>query len=361
MEFQGSDGYLKKQWRLIAKGELGYIPAKHIVSALPEEGERPSSTHKKITVDGWDREDEEEVRSHPTSRRQLERLHQTFRTTLLMCTAALPQFGNLKVTKAELDNWYDWFYGEDIAGRRPPSTRWCTRAPPSPMPSRISGATSSSGNERSMSTSTGRRRRGRTRARHLRCGRLSGRSRRRGGKAPGPRGRPGPSRRARAARGSPPTPPQFHGRTTGLSRIPKGWRTAEISTSTTSARDRAAVPTTARSGRMGGCVMPPHRSMRHRHALTFPSTFPSDRRPLRIGPVASQSQLGSQATSARVHTEGESGEAVLSDEEGLLQGATGPSTEEEERSQPGHSRRAEASLSPAPTEAVGRPPRETQR
>ena len=117
LEFQGSDGYLKKQWRLIAKGELGYIPAKHIVSALPEEGERPSSTHKKITVDGWDREDEEEVRSHPTSRRQLERLHQTFRTTLL---AALPQFGNLKVTKAELDDWYDWFYGEDIAGRRPP-------------------------------------------------------------------------------------------------------------------------------------------------------------------------------------------------------------------------------------------------
>ena len=90
------------------------------MSALPEEGERPSSTHKKITVDGWDREDEEEVRSHPTSWRQLERLHQTFRTTLLMCTAALPQFGNLKVTKAELDDWYDWFYGEDIAGRRPP-------------------------------------------------------------------------------------------------------------------------------------------------------------------------------------------------------------------------------------------------
>ena len=45
--------------------------------------------------------------------------------------------------------------------------------------SKISGATSSS----SMSTSAGRRRRGRTRARHLRCGRLSGRSRRRGGKA----------------------------------------------------------------------------------------------------------------------------------------------------------------------------------
>ena len=30
------------------------FPAKQIVSALPEEGERPSSTHKKITVDGWE-------------------------------------------------------------------------------------------------------------------------------------------------------------------------------------------------------------------------------------------------------------------------------------------------------------------
>ena len=117
LEFQGSDGYLKKQWRMIGKGELGYIPAKNIVSALPKEGERPSSTHKKIMVDGWEREDEEEVRSHPTSRRQLERLHLP---SLLTCTAALPQFGNLKVTKEELDDWYAWFYGEDIAGRKPP-------------------------------------------------------------------------------------------------------------------------------------------------------------------------------------------------------------------------------------------------
>ena len=38
LEFQGSDGYLKKQWRLIAKGELGYIPAKHIVSAPGRRG-----------------------------------------------------------------------------------------------------------------------------------------------------------------------------------------------------------------------------------------------------------------------------------------------------------------------------------
>ena len=163
LEFQGSDGYLKKQWRMIGKGELGYIPAKHIVSALPEE----AFIHPQEDHGGRLGQDEEEVRSHPTSR-----LHLTFRTTLLMCTAALPQFGNLRVTKEELDDWYAWFYGEDIAGRKPPPsdttcclqsamhgarfTRWCTRAPLSPKPSRTSGATSSSGNGRSMSTSTGR-------------------------------------------------------------------------------------------------------------------------------------------------------------------------------------------------------------
>ena len=182
LEFQGSDGYLKKQWRLIAKGELGYIPAKHIVSALPEEGERPSSTHKKITVDGWDREDEEEVRSHPTSWRQLERLRLTFRTTLLMCTAALPQFGNLKVTKGELAGRTS--LAGSLPRATPPccsqsamhgarSTRWCTKAPLSPRPSRISGATEKP---------------------------------KKGGKGSCPRGRPGPSRRARAARASPQHP-----------------------------------------------------------------------------------------------------------------------------------------------------------
>ena len=100
------------------QGRIGLHPGKTHRERAPGRRGTPF-IHKKITVDGWDREDEEEVRSHPTSWRQLERLHQTFRTTLLMCTAALPQFGRLKVTKEELDDWYAWFYGEDIAGRKP--------------------------------------------------------------------------------------------------------------------------------------------------------------------------------------------------------------------------------------------------
>ena len=275
---------------MIAKGELGYIPAKHIVSALPEEGERPSSTHKKITVDGWDREDEEEVRSHPTSRRQLERLHQTFRTTLRMCTAALPQFGNLKVTKAELDDWYDWFYGEDIAGRRPPPSDttllFAERNAWRKIHEMVHQGTTLSDALKNI--------RGdflfwqREVYEHLNRAPEKGKNK---GKAPGvadsvgeaeeggKRRLPsGPARskpKGKGGKGKSPNSPSVPWRD---HRIPKGWRTAEIITSTTSARDRAAVPTTARSGRMGGCVMPPHRSMRHRHALTFPS----DRRPLRV-------------------------------------------------------------------------------
>ena len=141
------------------------------------------------------------MRSHPTSWRQLERLHQTFRTTLLMCTAALPQFGNLKV---ELDDWYDWFYGEDIAGRRPPPSDTTLLFAERNVHEMVHQGTTLSDAlknirgdflfwQREVYEHLNRA----PKARHLRCGRLSGRSRRRGGKAPCPRGRPGPSRRAR--------------------------------------------------------------------------------------------------------------------------------------------------------------------
>ena len=109
--------------------------------------------------------------------------------------------------------------------------------------------------------------------------------------------------------------------------LPKGWRTAEIITSTTSARDRAAVPTTARSGRMGGCVMPPHRSMRHRHALTFPS----DRRPPSLSwDQCESAQRGGEPSPPEPQRKADrAGEArTASDGGGLLQGATGPGTDD---------------------------------
>ena len=117
---QGSEAFLKRQYRFCSKGEIGYIQAKHIISALPEEGERPIKTRRKVSVDGWEKEEEEEERAAPTTRRQLERLRLVFRNTLLMCIAAFPQFPQFDLTKEDMDSFYDWFYGPAVAGRRPP-------------------------------------------------------------------------------------------------------------------------------------------------------------------------------------------------------------------------------------------------
>ena len=115
---QGSEACLKRQYRFCSKGEIGHIQVKHIISALPEEGERPLKTRRKVSVDGWEKEEEEE-RAAPTTRRQLERLHLVFRNTLLMCMAAFPQFPQFDLTKEDMDAFYDWFYGPKVAGRRP--------------------------------------------------------------------------------------------------------------------------------------------------------------------------------------------------------------------------------------------------
>ena len=119
-----SDSFLKKQFRYCAKGEIGYFAPKHIISALPEEGERPTKSHRKFTVDGFEKEEEEEERANPQTRRQLERMHMVFRNNLLMCTLAFPQFQQFDITKSDLDEWYDWFYGPSIAGRRPPPSEF---------------------------------------------------------------------------------------------------------------------------------------------------------------------------------------------------------------------------------------------
>eukprot|EP00434_Breviolum_minutum_P001097 symbB.v1.2.000961.t1/scaffold39.1/size394969/5 len=116
---QGSDALLRRQYKFCSKGEIGFIHSKYIISALPEEGERPIKTRKKITVDGWEKEEEEEERAAPTTRRQLERLHLVFRNTLLMCLAAFPQFPQFNLTKEDLDSFYDWFYGPELGGRLP--------------------------------------------------------------------------------------------------------------------------------------------------------------------------------------------------------------------------------------------------
>ena len=112
LEDQGSDALLKKQFKLCAQGEVGWIASKYIISALPDQDERPIKTSKKVTVDGWEKEEEEETRKLPTTRRQLEHMHLVFRTNLLMAILSFPSMPKLNITHWDLQDWYRWFWGK---------------------------------------------------------------------------------------------------------------------------------------------------------------------------------------------------------------------------------------------------------
>ena len=69
LETQGSDALLRRQYRFVRRGEIGFIQVKHLVSALPEEGERPTTTSNRFTLDGFEGTEEEEIRANPATRR----------------------------------------------------------------------------------------------------------------------------------------------------------------------------------------------------------------------------------------------------------------------------------------------------
>jgi hypothetical protein len=119
MEIQGSDALLKTQFRHCSQGTIGFIPAKHLVSFFPEEGEQPFKRRRLALSNSFIRDEEEEERQQPQNRRQLERMHQVFQTSLLMCLFAFPQFQQFNVSKQDMDSWYSWFHGPAMASRDP--------------------------------------------------------------------------------------------------------------------------------------------------------------------------------------------------------------------------------------------------
>ena len=74
--------------------------SRRIISALPEVDERPVKTRRRATVDGWEKEEEDEERVAPATRSQLEQMHLVFRNTLVMRTQAFPQYAHFD---ADLD------------------------------------------------------------------------------------------------------------------------------------------------------------------------------------------------------------------------------------------------------------------
>ena len=81
--------------------------------------ERPIKTKRQLTVNGWEREEEDEERKAPTTREQLTRAHTVFRNSLLMCIISFPQFAHFDAKYQDLEEWYSFFWGKDIADREP--------------------------------------------------------------------------------------------------------------------------------------------------------------------------------------------------------------------------------------------------
>jgi hypothetical protein len=119
MDLQGSDHYMGLQYKACTKGEIGYFTNKQIVSYLPEQGEIQQRKKRRTDNDGVTREFEEEERHDPTTIEQWKRQMTVFKNTLLMCTWAFPQFSQFNVTKTDMDEFYDFIYGSEIATRTP--------------------------------------------------------------------------------------------------------------------------------------------------------------------------------------------------------------------------------------------------
>ena len=114
LEEQGSDTFLKKQFKYCLKGEIGFFTSRQIISLLPEREDRPIKKRKTL-VQALEGDDEEESRANPTTVRQLQRTHTVFTTNLLMCTFAFPQFSQLEVEKTDVEDFYSWLYGHQLA------------------------------------------------------------------------------------------------------------------------------------------------------------------------------------------------------------------------------------------------------
>lgn len=119
LEEQGSDHLLRKQYRFCMRGEIGFIHSRHLVAYLPESDERPTKRQKRTILAGLVTEEEEEERQNPTTYRQLDRMMTVFKINLLMCTGAFSQFRQFDATLTDLNSFYNWFNGPDIAGRSP--------------------------------------------------------------------------------------------------------------------------------------------------------------------------------------------------------------------------------------------------
>eukprot|EP00971_Amphidinium_carterae_P244857 4861522-Amphidinium_carterae.1 len=112
LENQGSDQFLGKLFKDIAKGTLGFYPLTKIQPYLPEVEPQRSKKRKAEESD----EDEDPPSSWESWRHRL----LVWRTSLLMVITAHPHHGHLQVDQSDLEAFYAFLDGPEISRRSPP-------------------------------------------------------------------------------------------------------------------------------------------------------------------------------------------------------------------------------------------------
>ncbi|CAE8611384.1 unnamed protein product, partial [Polarella glacialis] len=117
---QGSSKFVMKVYKSIQQNDIGDFYNNQIISENPDSTDKTFKTRRRDNyVDGHSKDADEESRQDPHDYESWERQMTIWRNTLLMCIWSNPQEIRLQITKAELDEFYDYLLGDDIYKRKP--------------------------------------------------------------------------------------------------------------------------------------------------------------------------------------------------------------------------------------------------
>ena len=115
VEYEGSDHLMGMVKKAVSRGELPALELKNLVPHLPRPGDVKFQKRKENDRESY----VEEEASNPENEYDWKRTMMIFRTSLLMGIALYPVQARLRLKEEELDEFYEFLYGEDIMRKKP--------------------------------------------------------------------------------------------------------------------------------------------------------------------------------------------------------------------------------------------------
>lgn len=116
LEDQGTDAFLARIYKGMGSGNIGVYQQRQRVERLDN---HTKTTTRKRDSDGSIEETEMEEAVPPTTLQELRHQTTVLSTSIVMVSYVLPTIPVIQITKQDLDEYYNWFFGPEIAGRTP--------------------------------------------------------------------------------------------------------------------------------------------------------------------------------------------------------------------------------------------------